>query len=316
MTRKARNRRIPFLRLQLLATVLLFPCIAFSQTNPEPVLFNVTVTDKAGAAISGLSEENFSLSVDKLPHTSLSFSDRELPASVGILIDNSGSMYTDKKPAVQVRENLKGGLAHLCKLGNPANEYFVMAFSKKPSLLQDWTSDPDTLAASLDTLNFKGITAMHDTLSQAIPKVTAGRHSKHVLIVIGDGQDNASDASFKKIKESLKRTDVLLYGVAVVDSVTVNAWGLGQDGPSVLFDFAGISGGRVWFVKEPLNPAVFSAALELVANELRTQYQLALLPEATSGKEKWHKVSLKISPKDPSAQASVLIVRTRQGFYR
>ena len=157
---------------------------------------------------------------------------------------------------------------------------------------------------------------MHDTLSQAIPKVTAGRHSKHVLIVIGDGQDNGSDASFKRIKESLKRTDVLFYAVAVVDSVTVNAWGLGQDGPSVLLDFTSISGGRVWFVKEPLNPAVFSAALELVANELRTQYQLALVPEATNGKEKWHKVSLKISPKDPSAHASDLIVRTRRGFYR
>ncbi len=319
MTRKARNRRIRFLRLRLLATVLLFLCTPFkaiSQSNTDPVLLNVTVTNQAGAAISGLSREDFLLSVNKLPQTGLSFSDRELPASVGILIDNSGSLYTDKKNLIVIRESLKRALAHLCKVGNPANEYFVMAFNKKPSLLQDWTSDPGSMTASLDALNFKGNTAMHDALSQAIPKVIAGRHSKHVLIVVSDGQDNGSDVSFKKIKESLKRTDVLLYAVAIVDSASVNTWSLGPDGPSVLLDFVGISGGRVLFVKNYSNPAVFSAAFELVALELRTQYQLALLPEATGGKEKWHKVELKISPKDPLVRYPDLIVRTRQGYYR
>jgi Ca-activated chloride channel family protein len=127
----------------------------------EPVVLMVTALNEKGHDISGLQQSNFLVLEDKVAQTISSFSSRDEPTSVGIVLDASGSMRGDP-PASSKRKRqlLTEALARFLELSNASNEYFVMGISSRPWLLLDWTSDRHVVIERVRSLEAKGITAL------------------------------------------------------------------------------------------------------------------------------------------------------------
>jgi VWFA-related protein len=188
----------PLLQVVVSVWLCCLPVHTTAQTNASIVL-NVTVVTKEGKFIGELSRDDFAVTVDKVPQNILSLNDREVPASVGILIDDSGSFYDGKKESATLKQHLKEGLERFLKLSHASNEYFVMTFASTPVIVQDWTTERSSVTSSVDAVKFKGQTSLYDAITNALPKVMTGRNAKHVLLVFTDGADNRSKKGFKEV---------------------------------------------------------------------------------------------------------------------
>lgn len=309
---RPQNRVRGLLLVLLTATVLIFsPLVKATPHTNDPVVLYVSVATEKGDAILDLTRDDFAVNIEKRPQTVLSVGG-ETPASIGILIDTSGSIHRyDKKLMVSFKQHLKDGLERFVQLGHPGNEYFVMTFNKETALLQDWTSEHPSITNKLDALEFKGLTRLYDAIPKAIEKVGQGRYARHVLVIISDGHDSDSKNEQKHAREALKRSDVVVYAVGVISDFRYAA----EESERVLGEFSKNSGGRPLFSLHFAKAPAFTEALEIFALELRSQYQLVIAAEAAN-KEKWHKLNVTVARNDPSGRPQKLIVRTRQGYYR
>lgn len=303
--------------LKTLFTLLLitiFSVCALQAQSPDSLVLNVTVTNEKGVVTRGLTMENFSVTTDKQAQKILSLNDGDIPASIGILLDDSGSQNIgNSETAIKIRTQFKQAFERFFKLTNPANEYFLVTFNSKVQLLQDWTSDTVSIVGKFDSLAFNKPTSMYDAIKFGAEKVKTGHNAKHVLILVSDGMDNNSKASFKDVRDLLKASDVLLYCVGI-NNVLVGDPGVPipyVDGLSVLSEFSVNSGGRSLFMTNASGPKAFMEVFELIALELRTQYQLVIAPDHGAGKSKWLKIKL-----DAKRSPERLIARTRLWYYR
>jgi len=160
----------------------------------------------------------------------------------------------------------------------------------------------------------EGNTAMYDACHVAINKLQQGRHAKRVLILISDGLDQGSRYSFSDLRNYLRETGVALYSVCLSPEINTGS-ALGYEGPAILSDLSVVSGGLTYTarsIKERSANEIFRA----IASELRSQYTIAIEPQATTRKSKWHKIRLKVSPTaDVPHEMKDLSARTREGYY-
>ncbi|HEU4833963.1 MAG TPA: VWA domain-containing protein [Pyrinomonadaceae bacterium] len=302
--------RRTFLFLSLIACVW-----TVQAQTPDSLILNVTVTNGKGVLSRGLSLDDFLITVDKQPQKILSLSDQEAPASIGILIDDSGSQYVAPSDGLSLPGKLRPALERFLKVSNPANEYFVVTFNSKVQLVQDWTSDPQAVLGTLDSLKFKKLTAMFDAMTLALDKVKTGRNSKHVLLLISDGSDNNSKIGFKKVRDKLKASDVVLYCVGANVSIypvgNISSVRNFNEDVKRLGELSVASGGRAFFTSDVSEPMASNKIFELIALELRAHYQLVIAPEHSDAKAKWRKI--KIEAKQGTDR---LTARTRLWYYR
>jgi Ca-activated chloride channel homolog len=154
--------------------------------DAEEVVLNCTVLDNKGELVNDLNKSNFKVFEDKTLQTVISVQHQDTPVSIGLLVDNSGSMNT-KRAAVA------SAALDLVKASNPQDETFVINFSDQAYLDQDFTSDLDKLQNGLSHLSVSGGTALYDTVVTAADKMErSATRPRKVLIVITDGDDNAS----------------------------------------------------------------------------------------------------------------------------
>ena len=305
------------LRLKRFILALLFAASyvwTIHAQTPDSVVLHVTVTNEKGVLSRGLTMENFSVTTDKQVQKVLSLNDRDVPASVGILIDDSGSQYiSNSKFAQNLRDQFGQVLERFLKVSHAENEYFVVTFNSKVQLAQDWTSDARAVVGKLDSLTFKKQTSMYDALKFGVEKVKTGRNSKHVLILVSDGMDNNSKLGFKETRDLMKASDVLLYCVGINDDMSDASFTPVPyvNGPKILNELSANSGGRSLFMTVASAPQAFKEVFELIALELRTQYQLVIAPDHAAGKTKWRK--LKINAQRGSEH---LLARTRQWYFK
>jgi Ca-activated chloride channel family protein len=304
------------LPLKSLLLIAIFCVGTVHAQSPDSLVLNVTVTNEKGVLSRGLSLENFSIAVDKQPQTILSLSDQEIPASIGILIDDSGSQYVAKSDGTSLRDQLRPALERFFKVSNPANEYFVVMFSSKPRLVQDWTSDPQVVLETLNSLTTKKLTSMFDAMTLALDKVKTGRNSKHILLLIGDGGDTNSKNGFKEVRDKLKASDVGLYCIGVNVSINpaadLNYMWNPKEHLEKLDELSTGSGGRAFFPKRSQpGPAALNEMFELVALELRAHYQLVIAPDHATTKAKFRKINI-----EARQGTERLTARTRLWYYR
>ena len=229
----------------LLASLLLLPAMLPAFQNPKPLVLNVTVSDKQGFPISGLGAENFSVSVDDQPQKILSLSAQDSPASIGFLIDVSGSQpFEDTKTAVVPRDPCRQGIARFLDLSHRENEYFLMTFNSEVQLQQDWTSDPRAILQKVDSLTFEKRTSLFDAIKMGIEKVTTGRNSKRVLVLITNGLDTHSRNSFVEVRDVLRASDVEVYAVGIFNAHTGDLF-RPAEAQAVLDELSDGSGGEV-----------------------------------------------------------------------
>jgi Ca-activated chloride channel family protein len=152
----------------------------------EEVVLNCTVLDNKGELVNDLTKSNFQVFEDKTLQTVISLQHQDTPVSIGLLVDNSGSMRTK-------RAAIASAALDLVKASNPKDETFVINFSDQAYLDQDFTSDLDKLQNGLSHLSLSGGTALYDTVVTAADRMErSATRPRKVLIVISDGDDNAS----------------------------------------------------------------------------------------------------------------------------
>ena len=266
------------------------------------VRLNVTVVDSSARSIQTLGQSAFHIYEDGAPQAISSFRHEDLPVSIGLLIDSSGSMY-DKRSAVD-----KASL-DLIRLSNPKDEEFLVDFSSEAFIDQDFTTSLDKLQQGLGYIKSSGGTAAYDAVVASADYLSKNaRNSKQVLVVITDGEDNASSAT---LEQAIRRVQDL-------DGPTIYCIGLlfGEDtdrreskhARRVLEEIAQQTGGVAYFPKSLKD--VDGIAGE-VAADIRTQYSIAYRSTNPPTNGGYRQVHIEVKEKG----FNKLEARTRSGYY-
>lgn len=265
----------------------------------EEVVLHATVVDDKQRLVTTLGRDAFTVYEDGQPQKLTSFRREDVPVALGILIDNSGSMR-DKRPAVN------RAALNLVRASNPEDEVFVVNFNDENYLDQDFTDNIQLLREALERIESRGGTALYDALiASANHMKEEARLQKKVLLVVTDGEDNASMMS---LEQAIRR-------VQDDEGPTVYAIGiLGDDKPRrakrALQAFAEQTGG-VAFLLDPKDLDQVNAISLAIARDIRNQYILGYKPSRarTEGGYRTVRVTAKASG------YKNLQVRTRSGYY-
>jgi Ca-activated chloride channel family protein len=308
--------------LFLLLTILSFAALsAFSQapqpTPPEQedpddkrpitvktdlVTLTLTVTDLYGRYVSGLSKNAFTVFDNNQEQEITFFSDADAPVSIGILFDVSGSMSGEK--IAKARKALE----RFINTSHPSDEYFLIAFNNRAQLLLDRTRDGESVLQKLTLVNPKENTALYDAVYLGAEKVTRGSHQKKAMLIISDGQDNASRYNFGEVRRLLKESDVVTYAVGIMDGRDAGSM-TGMQGQAFLDELSSVTGGKSFY---PQTDVEMDEIFERIALELRHQYSIGFTPKDFTPDGKWHKVKTKVKPPRGLPR---LTVRSREGYY-
>jgi len=258
------------------AGVTLLAAVAFAQSHfaarSDLVVLNVAVTDGKGGFVSGLAADAFHVLEEGQPQKVSFFAEQDAPATIGLLIDASGSMMEN-------RDRVVAGVTEFARASHPDDEFLPLVFNEQVStVLRDhrrFTSDPAELREALTkALNARGRTAFHDALVAAVDGVSQGRHERKVLVVLSDGGDNASRLTFDDAFERALGSNVVIYSIAVVDPLALDR------NPKALRRLADGTGGLAF---QPESVSVISRVFGAIARDIRSRYTLAYPPNDARG---------------------------------
>lgn len=272
------------------------------KVKTDLVTLTLTVQDLYGRYVSGLTKKAFSVFDNNQQQDITFFSDTDAPISVGILFDVSGSMAKDK--IVKARKALEKFVA----TSHPSDEYFLIAFNSRAQLLMDRTRDGEAVLRKLTLVEPKQNTALYDAVYLGVEKVTRGSHQKRALLIISDGQDNASRYNFGEVRRLMKESDVVTYAVGILGGGDASST-LGMQGQAFLDELTSVTGGKSFY---PQSDVEMDEIFERIALELRHQYSIGYTPKDFAPDGKWRKVKVKVKPPRGLPR---LTVRSRDGYY-
>ena len=266
------------------------------QTTSRLVLLDVSVKDGSGGFVSGLTKDNFKVFENGKPEAVSQFSNTDNPVTVGIAVDESGSMRP-KRPQV-----ITAALVFI-QASNPMDEIFVVNFNEKPrrGLPDDvlFSDNPKQLRAALWQGNPEGRTALYDAIEMSLHQLEFGRQAKKTLVVISDGGDNHSTHTEQEVMQDVLTSLATIYTVGIYD----------EDDPErnegVLKDLAHVSGGVFY---HPKNLEDVVPICRQIAKDIRARYTIGYVP-SVEGKMVRH-----IKVVATSADHPKLMVRTRTKY--
>ncbi len=270
------------------------------QENVNEVLLNCTVLDQKGRLVLDLNRGDFRLWEDGVPQKVESFQHQDLPVSIGILVDNSGSMR-DKRGAVTL------AALDLVKSSNPDDAAFVVNFSDRAYLDQNLTSNIAALERGLARFDSRSTTALYDAVVASAKELAAhAKQPKQVVLIITDGADNASRVT---LEQAIER--VQLLGGPVVYSIGMlfgDDKEEAQTARKALEALSAETGGVAYF-PESLQD-VDEIARE-VARDIRNQYTIGY--HSTKSPNLGGYRTVRVEAVAPNRGR--LAVRTRKGYY-
>lgn len=252
------------------------------KTDVKLVLVPVSVTDPMQRFVTGLSQDNFEVFEDKTPQTIRNFSSEDVPISVGIILDTSGSMG-DKLDRVRDAVN------QFCDAANPEDEFFLISFADAPQLAVDFTTSVDEIKKELVFTRSRGRTALLDAIHMGLAKMKSARYGKKALLIISDGGDNHSRYGEKAVKSLARESDVMIYSIGTFDRYVPTLEE--ARGPVLLTELAEPTGGRAFTLG---NVNEMPSVARHIGLELRTQYVLAYRPQGSSRDGKWRKIRVRL----------------------
>jgi len=262
----------------------------------------LTVTDLYGRFVSGLTKDAFKVYDNNQEQEITFFSDTDAPVSVGILFDISGSMSGEKIGKA------RRALERFIETSHPSDEYFLIAFNNRAQLLLDRTRDGDSVLRKLTLVEPKNNTALYDACYLGVERVTTGTRQKKAMLIISDGQDNASRYNFNEVRRLLKESDVTVYAVGITGGKDAGD-PLAMQGQAFLDELASVTGGKSFY---PQADVELDEIFERIALELRHQYSIGFTPKDFTPDGKWHKTKVKVNPPRGLPR---LTVRGRDGYY-
>ena len=271
----------------------------------ELVLLDVTVIDQNNNPDYTLAKDDFSVFEDRVKQEIDNVSREEVPISMGLVIDTSGSMrsklQTVTDAGLKLVRQMKG-----------SDEAFIAQFKLESELVTDFTRDQKELEEGLGELYTSGGTALLDAIiATADYSNEKGKQRRKALVVITDGLERNSSVKEKEVMEAIKENEVQVYLVGFISEDEPQ--GLFNRSPAkkakeLLTRLAEDSGGRAFFPKEVSEMGAIAAQ---IGKDLRTQYVVSYYPSNQSRDGKYRTVKVTVSPKDNRK----LIARTRQGYY-
>src|SRR5438105_12203818 len=271
------------------------------KVDVDLVLVNATVTDSLNRYVSGLGQEHFQIWEDKLEQKIAYFSAEDVPVSLGMIFDVSGSMKDKISTA-------RDAAVTFLKTGNPEDEYFLVEFANRPEVAADFTTDVSKLQSKLIFTPAKGMTAMYDAVYVGLEKLKAGTNPKKALLLITDGEDNRSRYTFQNVRDFVKEQDVQIYAIGITDQWN-SQLSAGRTGRAMLEELADLTGGRAFF---PDSVYELEDICTKIAIELKNQYVIGYHSTNQAKDGKWRKLRLKVNPPKGIQH---LNVRYKQGYY-
>lgn len=285
---------------------LLTPALLLAQNirvDTTLVVIPVTVTDPQNRFVLGLDKKDFSLLEDGVEQKISIFSGEDAPMSVGILFDTSGSMElkTDRS---------RGAVTEFLKTMTGQDEAFLVQFSDKAQLIQEFTGKPKDIEDGINGLKTGGLTALLDAVELGVREMKKAKNPRKALVVVSDGGDNNSKYTPDDIKTIVKEADTQIYAMGVFEpNFFAGLPGEIVSGPKLLGQIADQTGGRAYGASEF---SQLPGIAEKIAIELRNQYVLGYYPKNTEHDGTYRKVEVKL--KQPKGLPA-LKARWRLGYY-
>ena len=269
----------------------------------ELVVLYASVLDERGNFVPSLEENNFRIYEDKVEQKLSVFKREDIPVSLGLVVDNSGSMR-DK------REKVNAAALTFVQTSNPQDEVFVVNFNDEffLDLDKDFTSDVREMREALERVDSRGGTALYAALVGSMDHLKKATHDKKVLLVITDGEDNASGhITLQSAVEEARKSGTLIYSVGLLNEEEKRA---ARHAKKDLTTLASETGGAAFF---PNSVEEVQSICSLIARDIRNQYVLAYYPTnmARDGGFRTVRVELVNAPRANGK----LQVRTRLGYY-
>jgi VWFA-related protein len=270
-------------------------------TEVDEVVLNCTVLDGARLA-SDLKKENFEVFEDGVKQTLISFQHFDLPVSIALVVDNSGSMGR-KRPSVN-----KSAL-DLIQASNPQDEAFVVNFSDEAIIDQDFTSDVNKLREGLSHIEARGGTALYDAVAASADKLASdAKRPKQVLILITDGEDNASTNNLEQtIRRVRQLSGPVIYSIGLLFGDEMSHEEV-KNARKALKTLSDETGGMAFF---PKNIEQIDEIAAEVAQDIRSQYTLGYHSTKPTTEAGFRSVQVVSKGKGHGK----LTVRTRTGYF-
>lgn len=266
-----------------------------SETRLVPL--NVTVVDKSGHLITDLPQSAFQVLENGAPQQIKLFKREDVPVSMGLIIDNSGSMR-------EKRKQVESAALAMVKDSNKQDEVFIVNFNDEAYLDADFTSDPSVMEQGLTKIDSRGGTAMRDAIRMSIDHLRQkAKRDKKVLLVITDGNDNASTVSLDTLIREAQQNDVLIYAIGLLSEEEKSEARKAQRAIKLLVDS---TGGQAFYPREV---SEVDKLAHQVARDIRNQYSIAYTPSNAALDGSYRQIKLVVKgPGNP-------VARTRSGYY-
>jgi VWFA-related protein len=266
----------------------------------------VSVLDKDGRPVDGLTKEHFQIFENKVPQQIKTFRHEDIPVSLGLIIDNSGSMRNK-------RERVNSAALSFVRESNPDDEVFIINFDDAAYLEQDFTGSIGDLVDALDNLDARGETALYDAVYLGAEHVETGKKDKKVILLISDGEDNASKYGINKAIDALRKSKVTLYAIGLMEENDQRG-GLFRKSPAKkakedIIKFAQLTGGQAYF---PKSLDEVDLLVKTIAHDLRNHYNISYVPSNTNLDGSYREITVKITP---PKNAPKLTWRAKPGYY-
>ena len=299
------NNRILFCALAALAAMPLSAQSKGSQPE-EPTVFradtrlvvlHATVVDKNGRFVTNLPQSAFHVFENNVEQPIKKLIREDVPVSMGLIVDNSGSMRTK-------RGRVEASAVALVKASNPQDEVFIVNFNDEAFLDQPFTSDIKELERGLAKIDSRGGTAMRDAIRMSIDYLKEnGKRDKKVLVVVTDGDDNNSSGTLENLVKSAQQSEVLIYTVGLLAEEERRE---AKRATRALNAIAEATGGKSYYPKELKD---VDGVCQQVAHDIRSQYIIEYNPKNPALDGSFRQIRVVANgPNHP-------VVRTRSGYY-
>jgi VWFA-related protein len=260
------------------------------------VQLSVRVTDKEGRSVAGLTKDAFELFVDDVRIPITHFQSEDAPVTAGIVVDNSASMAPKRAEVI-------AAATAFAKASNPLDQMFVVHFNSGVWFgLPDnvpFTSSVPELQKAISRFQLGGTTALYDAMVTATKHFRDAAYGRKVLLVITDGGDNSSQATFGDVLNAVLSEGATIFAIGIFDPADRDA------NPKLLTSLAHAAGGQAFF---PTALSDVTRICEEIAAEIRQAYTLGFAGEDDG---KYHRI--RVNATNP--QAGQLLVQTRAGYF-
>jgi VWFA-related protein len=261
-------------------------------------VFNITVLGDDGRPVTGLTGDNFRIYEDGREEKIKLFQPEDTPATVGLLIDNSGSMRNKQNDVVAAANAF-------VEASHPDDEMFIVNFNHlpwfalRPGLA--FTSDRAEIKTALDHTRMEGTTALYDAIELALKHMKEGGRQRKALVILSDGGDNASHIRLNDALRMAEQSSATIYCIGIYDPNQKDR------NPTVLKRIAKVTGGQSYF---PSTLEDLRNVWPRIAGAIRGQYTIGYVSSNQAHDGSFRKVKIVANSK----RGKILDVRARPGY--